>query len=93
MLMYKAKERLKITKMAKRNTLKQEYYKTTFNSYWKDIEGKPTIEYVNWLEDKLVKKLNIDDVSKNEAICNCENEHWKEDEGGDWYCTIHDKQA
>ncbi len=49
--------------MAKRNTLKQEYYKTTFNSYWKDSEGKPTIEYVNWLEDKLVKKLNIDDVS------------------------------
>ena len=26
---------------------------------------------------------------KNEAICNCENEYWKEDEGGDWYCTIH----
>jgi hypothetical protein len=41
----------------------------------------------------LVKKLNIDDVSKNEAICNCANEYWKEDEGGDWYCTIHDKQA
>ncbi len=32
-------------------------------------------------------------VSKNEAICNCENEYWKEDESGDWYCTIHDKQA
>ena len=32
-------------------------------------------------------------VSKNEAICNCANEYWKEDEGGDWYCTIHDKQA
>ena len=39
--------------MAKRNTLKQEYYKTNFNSYWKDNEGKPTIEYVNWLEDKI----------------------------------------
>jgi len=56
--------------MAKRNTLKQEYYKTTFNYYWKDSEGKPTIEYVNWLEDKLVKKLNIDDVSNCE-ICGC----------------------
>ncbi len=28
---------------------------------------------------------------KNEAICDCENEYWKEDEGGDWYCTIHNK--
>ena len=57
--------------MAKRNTLKQEYYKTTFNSYWKDSEGKPTIEYVNWLEDKLVKKFNIDDVS----YCCCKDSH------------------
>ena len=43
--------------MAKRNTLKQEYYKTNFNSYWKDNEGKPTIEYVNWLEDKIKEEL------------------------------------
>ena len=40
--------------MAKRNTLKQEYYKTTFNSYWKDEGRRPTIEYVNWLEDKIL---------------------------------------
>ena len=33
------------------------------------------------------------EVAFNEAICNCENEYWKEDEGGDWYCTIHDEQA
>jgi hypothetical protein len=39
------------------------------------------------------QSLPIDGVSKNEAICNCANEYWKEDEGGDWYCTIHDKQA
>tara|TARA_R110002020_G_scaffold64014_1_gene170304 strand:+ start:2028 stop:2270 length:243 start_codon:yes stop_codon:yes gene_type:complete len=39
------------------------------------------------------KQLILCGVSKNEAICNCENEYWKEDEGGDWYCTIHDKQA
>ena len=47
--------------MAKRNTLKQEYYKTTFNSYWKDAEGKPNIEYVNWLEDKInaQSKVNV----------------------------------
>lgn len=42
--------------MAKRNTLKKEYYKTTFNSYWKDSEGNPTIEYVNWLEDKILQE-------------------------------------
>jgi hypothetical protein len=50
------------------------------------------------LEDELEalkqgQSLPIDSFSKNEAICNCSNEYWKEDEGGDWYCTIHDKQA
>jgi hypothetical protein len=50
------------------------------------------------LEDELEalkqgQSLPIDSFSKNEAICNCANEYWKEDEGGDWYCTIHDKQA
>jgi len=39
------------------------------------------------------EQLILFGVGKNEAICNCENEYWKEDEGGDWYCTIHDKQA
>jgi len=42
----------------------------------------------------------------NQYICNCAKvrqtrelktglsiEYWKEDKGGDWYCTIHDKQA
>jgi hypothetical protein len=43
--------------------------------------------------EQIFKLLRLPVVSKNEAICNCENEHWKEDEGGDWYCTIHDKQA
>lgn len=43
--------------MAKRNTLKQEYYK--LNYWWKDADGKPRIEYVNWLEDKILeKKMN-----------------------------------
>jgi hypothetical protein len=37
----------------------------------------------NWRREKYAQR--------NETICNCENEHWKEDEGGDWYCTIHDK--
>ena len=31
-----------------------------------------------------LKLLGIAVVNKNEAICNCENEHWKADEGGDW---------
>jgi hypothetical protein len=61
-------------------------------------DGRPLkrileIDDLDNLAIDLVKKLNIDDVSKNEAVCNCENEYWKEDESGDWYCTIHDKQA
>ena len=47
------------------------------------------------IEDKqaINELFDLFSVGKNEAICNCENEYWKEDEGGDWYCTIHDKQA
>ncbi len=61
--------------MAKRNTLRQKYYKET-GLYWKrfgKLEAKPTKEYCKWLENELltemeqVKKLNIDDVSK----CEC----------------------
>ena len=45
------------------------------------------------IEDKqaINELCDLFSVGKNEAICNCENEYWKEDEGGDWYCTIHDK--
>ncbi len=58
--------------MAKRNTLRQKYYKET-GLHWKrfgKLEAKPTTEYCKWLENELltemeqVKKLNIDDVSK-----------------------------
>ena len=42
---------------------------------------------------KLESQVYDVEVALNEAICNCENEYWKEDEGGDWYCTIHDEQA
>jgi len=66
--------------MAKRNTLRQKYYKET-GLHWKrfgKLEAKPTTEYCKWLENELlteqeqVKKLNIDDVSKR-FYCNDEN--------------------
>jgi len=44
--------------------------------------------YMNGAE-RLFNLLRLPIVSKNEDVCNCDNEHWKEDEGGDWYCTIH----
>lgn len=40
--------------MAKRNTLRQEYYKLNLG-WWKDLEGKPEINYVKWLEDQILK--------------------------------------
>ena len=60
---------------------------------------KKAIKNRKWLKRKFKEyykskvTVALDDVSKNEAVCNCENEYWKEDESGDWYCTIHDKQA
>lgn len=52
--------------MAKRNTLKQQYYKETCN-YWKDRENKPTLHYVNWLEDRLLK-ININKFKNNKTL-------------------------
>ena len=60
---------------------------------WKVIEVSDLEDIMETYHREQVENLNIDDVSKNEAVCNCENEYWKEDESGDWYCTIHDKQA
>jgi hypothetical protein len=40
----------------KRNSLKQMYYKETFE-HWKDRVGNPTLEYTRWVEDKLMDKL------------------------------------
>lgn len=45
------------------------------------------------LKNKYTVDAYLESIGENEAICNCENEYWKEDEGGDWYCTIHDKEA
>ncbi len=44
----------------KRNNLKQEYYKVNKRTkYWKDKDGKPTKQYMNWLEDKILEKKYI----------------------------------
>ena len=61
-----------------------------------DLVSLRVEELCELMEQYHQSKVNngvLDGVSKNEAICNCANEYWKEDEGGDWYCTIHDKQA
>ena len=67
--------------------------------YWKNNAEEDylkvpisVLKYITCLEER-IEQLILSGVGKNKAICNCENEYWKEDEGGDWYCTIHDKQA
>ena len=43
--------------MAKRNTLRQKYYKET-GLYWKKSNiGNPTIEYCKWLENELLTEI------------------------------------
>ena len=51
--------------MSKRNTLKQEFYKG--GGRWKDLEGNPTIEYVNWLEDRITKDHYTERIVKREV--------------------------
>jgi len=58
------------------------------------IELLETVRYTtNDIEKVAAEICYLFDDSKYEAICNCKNEYWKEDEGGDWYCTIHDNEA
>ena len=50
--------------MAKRNTLRQKYYKET-GLHWKrfgKFSAKPTIEYCKWLENELLTK-NLNDMA------------------------------
>ena len=42
----------------KRNEIKQKYHKETLN-YYKDKNGLINKEYMNWLEDNLIKEVNI----------------------------------
>lgn len=67
--------------------------------YWKNNAEEDylkvpisVLKYITCLEER-IEQLILSGVGEYEAICNCENEYWKEDEGGDWYCTTHDKQA
>ena len=50
----------------KRNKLKQEYYKETYK-HWKTLENEtvPTIDYVKWLEDKVMALLDEQIVENN----------------------------
>lgn len=50
----------------KRNDLKKQFYKET-PYWWKDKDGKPTIQYVNWLEDK-IKQLQLGVVSQQREL-------------------------
>ena len=42
----------------KRNELKQKYHKETL-CYYKDQNGLINKEYMNWLEDELIKQLTL----------------------------------
>ena len=53
--------------MAKRNTLRQEYYKLGLG-HWKTHNGRLNIEYVNWLEDKLVKEIIQEKLEDDEEL-------------------------
>lgn len=59
--------------MAKRNALKQEYFKETGKHWKQQYQYIPTIEYTNWLEDRLVKNnVSLDCVSTR--VCRyCDN--------------------
>ena len=43
--------------MSKRSKIRVEYYNTNEGQYWKTMNttATPTIEYVKWLEDKIIK--------------------------------------
>jgi|TARA_B110000858_G_scaffold5698_1_gene6404 hypothetical protein len=44
-----------------------------------------------WCDKIINEYINGVEKEDEQKFCKCEIGWWKEDEGGDWYCTIHDK--
>tara|TARA_R110000851_G_C12829860_1_gene540566 strand:+ start:391 stop:630 length:240 start_codon:yes stop_codon:yes gene_type:complete len=63
----------------KRNELKQKYHKETL-CYYKDQNGLINKEYMNWLEDELIRQLTLPDVvvTKGTLCDECEEVKVKE---------------
>tara|TARA_R110002167_G_scaffold361407_1_gene579713 strand:+ start:1914 stop:2144 length:231 start_codon:yes stop_codon:yes gene_type:complete len=51
----------------KRNELKQKYHKETL-CYYKDKNELINKEYMNWLEDELIKQLTLTDVVASKCV-------------------------
>ena len=54
----------------KRNELKQKYHKETL-CYYKDQNGLINKEYMNWLEDELIRQLTLTDVGLHSELLLC----------------------
>lgn len=51
----------------KRNELKQKYHKETL-CYYKDQSSLINKDYMNWLEDEIIKQLTLTDVSQQREL-------------------------
>ena len=56
--------------MSKRSKIRAEYYKESFGQYWKTMNttAQPTIEYVKWLEDRIIRQAN--EIKNEDSNCN-----------------------
>jgi hypothetical protein len=69
----------------KRNELKQKYHKETL-CYYKDQSGLINKDYMNWIEDELIKQLTLTDVVS--CVCKIPEPRLKVSENGTHaYCN------
>jgi len=50
--------------MKTREEIRMQFFTENNGAYWTNSQEEPDIDYVHWLEDKLINKLTIPVVSK-----------------------------
>ena len=74
--------------MKTREEIRMQFFTENNGAYWSNSQEEPDIDYVHWLEDKLINKFTIP-VVVSTSKCYHENHEWKSDgDGGNLkYCN------
>ena len=68
--------------MKTREEIRMQFFTENNGAYWTNSQEEPDIDYVHWLEDKLINKLTIPVVvepfycfyDKNKKVGKCDNQ-------------------
>jgi hypothetical protein len=61
--------------MKTREEIRMQFFTENNGAYWTNSQEEPDIDYVHWLEDKLINKLTIPVVVSSKFLCGKEKQH------------------